>query len=454
MANKAIIYGDILGEDNRREFEKRHQARAECLTWHNDATLFKAADDLSLILVDLDDPRFSRAEFLFSLATGARGAKLVGRATDPDLETLRKVSKYGIAEVLDSSQCLERLHEFLGELEDEVTETSGTPSRFGVDALLGDSPQINDIKATIQLLSEVDFPSALVLGETGTGKSLIAKILHNSGLRAESNLVEVNCSSISDELFESELFGHVRGAFTDAKADKMGLFEYAEKGTLFLDEVGNLSQSAQAKLLKILEDKKLRKVGDVSERDIDVRVVAATNLKLEAAIEDKKFRDDLFFRLNLLTIEIPPLRERPEDIPAIVAHYLAYYTTLYGKPELKIGEKTLSHLTEYHWPGNVRELCNVIERAVLLARGTTIKPADVKQALKNGRVSAADRRQIVIDVPVQGLALDEIEQDIVKQVLNMCNWNKTEAARFLNVSRPRLRRILQTSGLEQNRRKD
>jgi len=299
----------------------------------------------------------------------------------------------------------------------------------------------------------VDFPGAMILGKTGSGKGLIAKILHYTGVRRNHNLVEVNCSAIPDELFESELFGHVKGAFTDAKSDKMGLFEYAQNGTLFLDEVGNLSASAQSKLLKILEDKKLRKIGSVQETDINVRVVAATNLNLDNAVRDGKFREDLYYRLNLLTLEIPDLKERLEDIPLLTAHYLEFYSKIYGKPGLTIEDQALAEMREYSWPGNIRELCNVIERAVLLTKGRTVKAKLVRAAFKNSRINLADRQMISINVPQHGIGLDTIELQIVKQVLDMFSWNKTEAARFLKISRPRLRRILQDAAPTLNRRK-
>jgi DNA-binding NtrC family response regulator len=206
--------------------------------------------------------------------------------------------------------------------------------------------------------------------------------------------------------------------------------------------------------LKILEDKKLRKVGAVDEIDINVRVVAATNLDLTKAIEAGKFREDLYYRLNLLTLEIPPLRERKADIPALIDHYHTYYAAMYAKPEVKISRAAIEAMLEYHWPGNIRELCNVIERAVLLCQKGTVAPGDIKLALKKNRITFADRQQIVIPVPPQGITMAEVESQVVKQVLNLFNWNKSEAAQFLGISRPRLRRIIEAGGLEQNRRRD
>ena len=249
------------------------------------------------------------------------------------------------------------------------------------------------------------------------------------------------------------MFGHAKGAFTDAKTEKTGLFEYAQSGTLFLDEVGNLSASAQSKLLKVIEDRSLRKVGGLNEIAVNVRIVAATNSDLYEAVREGRFREDLLHRLNLLVIEIPPLREHPTDIPILLNHYIDHYAALYNKPDMCLEESALDELTHYHWPGNVRELCNVVERIVLLAQGRVLKTKSVREALKRGRIGAAERGQITIKLPPQGLPLQQIEESVVKHVLDLCKWNKSEAAKYLGISRPRLRRIIENAGLEQDRRK-
>lgn len=453
MAIRTIIYGDILNKKDRQKIETDHQKHLENLLWQTEAVLFESTDNPSLVFVDLDNPLFSSPEFLVSIATAGKDIKVIGKLQKPTMDETLQMAKMGVSEILNPSQCLRKLDKFLNDLE-TVKEDTDEPktSKYSIDALHGESRQIAEIRHTIGLLTDVDFPSALILGETGVGKSLVAKILHNSGTRSNYNMVEVNCSAIPDELFESELFGHAKGAFTDAKTEKMGLFEYAENGTLFLDEVGNLSPSAQGKLLKILEDKKLRKIGNIVENDINVRVVAATNIDLDKAVEVGKFRDDLYFRLNLLTIEVPPLRERPEDIPGIVNHYINFYATIYGKPNLSISEPAVIEMQKHDWAGNVRELCNVLERAILLTRKKTIGIKDIINASKKGRINAQERQQIIIELPPQGMSLQEMEQELVKQVLDFCNWNKTETAKFLNISRPRLRRIIENSGMKQNRR--
>lgn len=454
MPDVSIIYGDIIDTAGQEQLKNRHRQSFNFLQWQTTPEAIEPSADPSFVIVDLDTPEFAAPDFLLSISSTAQAGKIIGKSENPSTEEAIRVSKLGVSEILTSEQCLEKLHGFLEELQEETTNAAGVKHpEFSVDALVGKSGHIDELRKMINLLGDVDFPSALILGETGTGKSFIAKILHNTGTRADHNLVEVNCSAIPDELFETELFGHAKGSFTGAGSEKMGLFEYAQNGTLFLDEVGNLTASAQAKLLKILEDKKLRRVGDVNEKDINVRVVAATNLDLREAIEAGKFREDLYFRLNLLTIDIPPLRERPEDIPEMAGHFLRFYTSIYSKPNYTIAKDAMQAMHHYRWPGNVRELSNVIEKAVLLGKGRSIKMGDIKSALKRSRVTAADRRKIVVDLPPQGRPLDEIEASIVLEVLNMFNWNKSQTADFLKTSRPRLRRIIDNYKLERNRRK-
>lgn len=452
VSRRTVLYGDIIDKKGRRQIEKTSHDPGVAISWRNQPILFAPDAGVSLVFVDLDNPDMAAPEFLMSIATTGNAVTVVGKTTQPTQELSQRVSKYGVAEILPGDQCLTRLHDFLKELEEPTVDTKAAPPKYRIEALAGVSPQMADLRKTIAALSQVDFPSALILGETGSGKSLVSRILHHSGVRAGCNLVEVNCSAIPDELFETELFGHSRGAFTDARHDKIGLFEYAQNGTLFLDEVGNLSLVAQAKLLKVLEDKKLRKIGEVEESDINVRVVTATNLDLEKAIADGRFREDLYYRLNLLTIEVPPLRERTEDTPCAVEHFLKLFSSLYGKPGTTIDDKAMQQMSDYHWPGNIRELSNVIERAVLLTSSKVIRPKDIKSALSNSRITPSDRSKLIIDLPAQGISLSEIEKNVVLQILNMFQWNKSETAKFLDISRPRLRRIIGDAGLEHNRR--
>ena len=452
MTCKTVVFGDVVGEPERLSLSQQDVGETAEVLWL-DAPVIEDLGSPGTVFVDLDDPRFADPHFLMSLATAGERIALIGKSNEPNIDITVKVAKVGITEVLTPEQCLQKLQTLLEEVR-VIPEAAPAPTSaiVGLEALVGKSPAMREIRKTVELLSAVDFPSALILGETGTGKSLISRVLHNSGLRASHNLVEVNCSAIPDELFESELFGHVKGAFTDARQEKRGLFEFANNGTLFLDEIGNLSASAQAKLLKVLEDKKLRKVGSVDEQDISVRVVAATNVDLETAIAAGRFREDLYYRINLLCIDLPPLRKRPDDVVQLTKHYLSYYATIYCKPIEAISDEALGLMTAHDWPGNIRELCNVIERAVLLSKRDVLQTDDIDAAIKRGRITAAERQRIVVDLPPQGKGLDDIQADVVKYVLDMHGWNKTEVARYLGISRPRLRRIIDQAGLEQDRR--
>lgn len=452
MTVETVVFGNIIDDQQRRQLEESGSELSIAYKWRDSPSLESVTHNSTIVIVDLDDPRFASAEFLVSLATAGEKIRLIGKVDNPDLESTKRFARMGVSEVLTSKECLVRLQSMLDEIEKVVEDDEAGSSNYSTHALIGTSSQTNEIREMIKTLSEVDFPSALLLGETGTGKSLVSKILHHYGLRSKHNFVEVNCSAIQDELFESELFGHVKGAFTDAKNDKTGLFEFAQDGTLFLDEVGNLSPSAQGKLLKILDDKKLRRVGAVEDKDINVRVIAATNIDLEDAVKKGIFREDLFFRLNLLTITIPPVRERREDIPDLIDYYMGYFCTNYCKPDLTISKEVMEVLVQHSWPGNIRELCNVVERAVLLTKNSRIGLRDINIAVKDSRISPADRRKMSIDLPPQGISLREIEHNVIKQVLNMFDWNKSEAARYLSISRARLRRMIEAAGLEQNRR--
>lgn len=452
MPEQSVIYGKIVSDEDRRKISSKYPGKMDKILWLDKPEMFQKSAGGAIVIVDLDDPKFASPDFLVSIATAGENVKIIGKSNELNLDDALRVAKMGVSEILSSNECLERLHQFLTELEEDKISTAPKESKYGASALIGVSPAMIEIRKTLELLSKVDYPSVLILGSTGTGKGLIAKILHNTGCRSSENMVEVNCSAIPDDLFESELFGYVKGAFTDAKHDKIGLFEYAQNGTLFLDEIGSLSQSAQAKLLKIVEDKKLRRVGDVSETDINVRIVAATNSNLQQAIEDGKFREDLFYRLNLLTIELPLLKDCPEDIPVVAEHYVQFYSLLYGKESLSVSDSALSAMKEYHWPGNVRELCNVIERTVLLSKAGSITADTIISALANKRVTPADREQLIIDLKGHGKSLKDIEKQVVIEVLNMFNWNKSESARYLEISRPRLRRIMKDSNIKEDRR--
>ncbi len=300
------------------------------------------------------------------------------------------------------------------------------------------------LKHIIELVRKVASTNATVLlsGETGTGKELIAKIIHRSSPRSKSPFIPINCAAIPETLLESELFGHEKGAFTGAVTQKMGLFELADGGTVFLDEVGELTPAIQVKLLRVLQEKEFTRVGGTKTITTDVRIVAATNKDLKKASQEGKFREDLFYRLNVFPIHLPSLRERREDIPALVMHYVEKISRNLNLPRPEISDELMELLIQYDWPGNIRELQNVIERAVLLSGGEEIKPEHLP-------------KEILADTPLesenigksQKLSLREREKLLIIHTLQKCNWNQSQAARELGISRDYLRYRLKKYGI-------
>jgi DNA-binding NtrC family response regulator len=306
----------------------------------------------------------------------------------------------------------------------------------------GDLPELvagSDAMGPVLALMERVGPSdanVLITGEHGTGKEIVARWLHASSPRSEGALIPVNAGALSDGVFESELFGHVRGAFTDAKADRLGCFESADGGTLFLDEIGTMPPSQQAKLLRVLQTGELHRVGSSKIRQVDVRVISATNVDIDTEVREGRFREDLLYRLNTVEIRLPPLRERSEDIPALADYFLRAQAVRYRKPLEGFDADAAAALLMHPWPGNVRELEHAIERAVLMAQGPRIGAADLGL-----------RRRTSEGVTVEGMTLDEVERHAIQQALDRCNGNVSEAAEILGVSRSALYRRLQRHGI-------
>jgi two-component system response regulator HydG len=282
--------------------------------------------------------------------------------------------------------------------------------------------------------------TVLVTGESGTGKELVAKSLHNSSPRKGRPYVPLNCAAIPDTLLESELFGHKRGAFTDARTDRAGLFVEADGGTLFLDEIAELSPALQAKLLRVLQEGEIRPLGASRAERVDVRVIAATNKDLETRLKTGTFREDLYYRLNVIHIHLPPLRERGEDVLALSDHFLAACTKRAGKEVRALQESAKKALLSYGWPGNVRELENTIERAVALSEGGVIRVEDLPSAMRERRSGEPDTLQSAL---AQGLTLAQVEREFIQRVLTAEGGNKTRAAQRLGLDRKTLYRKLE-----------
>jgi len=281
----------------------------------------------------------------------------------------------------------------------------------------------------------------LILGENGTGKELIARAIHRNSSRQKENFVSVDLGSITETLFESELFGHKKGAFTDAKEDRAGRFELANGGTLFLDEIGNLSMPLQAKLLTVLQNRKVSRVGANKDTPVDIRLICATNMPLYEMVKENRFRQDLLYRINTIEIEIPSLRERFEDIPLLAAHFLKHYASKYGKSVAKISEGAMARMHKHPWPGNIRELQHSLERAVILSNSSVLQPEDFNFTPSTGK----DENGSALSLDQYNL--EEVEKLLIRKVLKKFNGNITQAASELGLTRSSLYRRLEKYGL-------
>jgi transcriptional regulator with PAS, ATPase and Fis domain len=341
--------------------------------------------------------------------------------------------------------------------------------------IIGQSAPMQALLEKVEKIAASPTATVLIRGESGTGKELIARGIHVVGPKAQGPFIELNCASIPDMLLEAELFGYEMGAFTDARSRKKGLLELANHGTIFLDEIDSLSVNLQAKLLKIIDDKIFRRLGGIEEIRVDVRIIAATNANLEDAITAQRFREDLYYRLNVMTIELPPLRERDGDVFLLAQYFIDRYNKEYGKRVKGLATSAASLIKAYPWPGNVRELKNVIERAVLLETKEYLEAEDlvIDRRARNRKdppespeeskagaafdpsgasvptvyASGPAAESIVIRIPEQGISFEEVEKRFLEESLKMTRWNVRRAARLLNMSYDAFRYRMQKHGL-------
>src|SRR5690554_510254 len=304
--------------------------------------------------------------------------------------------------------------------------------------IIGQSPSMLKVFETIQKVARTD-ANILILGENGTGKELIARSIHRNSKRHKEAFVGVDLGAITPTLFESELFGHTKGAFTDARMDRTGRFEQAHKGTLFLDEIGNVPPASQAKLLTVLQNRKVTKVGSNQEKEIDIRLISATNMHLSQMVHEKSFRQDLLYRLNTIEIQLPPLRERLEDIPLLADHFIRLYASKYHKEIRKSSEPLIKRMLKYNWPGNIRELQHSIERAVIMSNQNVLQPEDM--FFQN----TSDRSEELVSL--EHLNIEDVERILIRKALQKHNGHITNAAQELGLTRSSLYRRLEKYGL-------
>jgi two-component system, NtrC family, response regulator PilR len=306
--------------------------------------------------------------------------------------------------------------------------------RFRAEELVGGSPRMREALELVEKIAPTN-STVLISGESGTGKELAARAIHAGSPRKDRPFVSINCGAMPDELLESELFGHVRGSFTGAVTAKKGLFEVADGGTIFLDEIGDTSPAMQVKLLRVLQERRIRRVGGTEETEVNVRVLAASNQDLEQLVRDRKFREDLYYRINVIQIKMPALREKRDDIPALALHFLVKYSRSMGKKITRISEEAIRHLMEHEWPGNVRELENVIERAVALETTDAITPASLSREVRSGSRTSPDLPIALTDGGIDlEKQLERLRERLMEEALQRANGVQTRAAELLGMS--------------------
>ncbi|MFK7934307.1 MAG: sigma-54-dependent transcriptional regulator [Saprospiraceae bacterium] len=347
-------------------------------------------------------------------------------------------------QLLNSIKTILALENISGRGKGSDTSKVSDPSSSGFDQIIGASPQLVEMMNIAKNVARTN-ASVLITGESGTGKELVAEAIHYESERAEKPFVKVNLGGISQSLFESEMFGHKRGAFTDASADRTGRFKLADTGTIFLDEIGDLAHPSQVKLLRVLQEQTFEVLGSSKTERIDVRVVSATNKPLEQMVTQGLFREDLYYRINLITLHIPPLRERTGDIPLLVKYFVKKLATIYGKENLRVDRLALDYLSKQPFPGNIRQLKNVVERTVLMSQKKVLEVKDFQRHLRSGGSSDTSVQALP---KVGDLTLEEMEKQMIQKALTFHNYQISETARSLGITRSSLYRRLEKYNIQ------
>lgn len=414
----------------------------------------------AVVLMDIRLPERSGIDILEELMKQEVPSQVIMLTADDTAETAVKAMKLGAADYLTKPFNVDEVKIVIrniiekGRLKREVDYLRKVHSEMFDREIIGDSRTIRVLKAKIEKMADASVSTILMTGESGTGKELFARYAHNliHGGDASGCLpfIRINCAALPENLLESELFGHVKGSFTDAKTDKKGLFELAQGGSILLDEVGDMKLSLQGKLLRVLEERSVRPVGGSEELPVDVTVIATTNRNLAAAVENGEFRTDLFFRLSTFYLHVPPLRERSEDISSLARHFLELFSRRYNKAGARsFSAEAEKLLVSYSWPGNIRELRNLVERLVVLESDQVIKREHLPAWLTSA--PAIVRRPAPVEkfpLPEKGLRLEDVEKDFILQALDRTKYNKAQAAKLLHISYDTLRYQVKKLGLE------
>ncbi len=403
-----------------------------------DALRIAREEQPELVLLDYHLPGIDGLEVLLRLKEMDEEILVIMVTAQGGLETAVNTMRHGAYDYINKPFNLDEMAIVIrkaletSDLRREVVQLRSERKKAGPPSILGNSRHMKNVLEMMAKVAKSDASTVLVQGESGTGKELVAKWIHYESARAEKPFVAINCAAVPSTLLESELFGHEKGAFTDAKTSKKGLFELADGGTVFLDEIGDMEVGMQAKLLRFLEDRNFRRIGGAKEIMVDVRIISATNKDLLKAIEEKVFRNDLYYRLQVIPIYLPALRERKEDILVLAHHFIEIFTREFNKPTKGISSMAEKLLVEYNWPGNIRELKNVIERAIILGNDENLLLENLPLEI------VAKASQVMVPVstfklPPEGIDIEEVERELIKQSLEITDWNQSKAAKKLNL---------------------
>jgi len=406
-----------------------------------------------LILLDNRLPEMTGLELLERLRVQEQGLMVIMITAYGLVETAVKAMKLGAYDYVSKPFNLEEITFAIrkaieaGSLRSQVKQLRGR-----VDDIIGETEQMTRVKSLILKIARSEATTVLIQGESGTGKELVAKAIHASSSRADQPFLAINCAALPVQLLETELMGHEKGAFTDAKTTKKGLFELADGGTVFLDEIGDMDQNMQAKLLRVLEERSFRRVGGVKDIKVDVRLISATNQDLTSAMNEGRFRKDLYYRLQVVPIALPPLRDRGRDILLLARHFLEHFNRECHKSIRGLSREAEELLLTHSWPGNVRELKNVIERSMIFEIENEIVPEHLPQELLERRSVPVLRPEAIlsldcIDIPETGLSIEDVEHALVKKALEKAAGNQTRAAQFLKMPRDAFRRRMKRFGI-------